>query len=597
MSVLPAVLPRLSGIWLTLFRALFCVAFAVTLFSAVGATWLEMRPSAEAAPGWRTLIEREYAYGIRIFPPAGSASASWRVVKVFSPEAAASGLEDGAELVAIGSTPVTHTTDIGSIALALPPGEGAQTTLRVRDPDGVLADHTLTFRGANVQHWYSGSGLDPWRQFMLRRIAYDLMTLLLLGVSLILFLRRSHDPVAAAFAFAFCLIPVGPTIEFWTSMHALEAYKVVSALAYIPMLMVGCAFPDGRYWPSWTRFALVLVPALLIPAMFFVLEYSQFTLVAAPLFLVTIIILALRFQRVPAGVERQQFRWAAFGLIAGVLILIARLPASALLQASLNPGPLAPWIDLFASFLHALGYAVIAAGFGVSLLKYRLYDAESFIGRSAAIATLTLLLPGVWAATEKALEFILPSVLGQQQQALVSIISAGFAVVAVTSLHGRAHRWIEHRFQKGVSQLKLALPAKLDAMALRFDVSELCEKVLSEVARNVRATKSAIVLADGAIAASQSCQQSDIAAWREQAPDDDALPFFETALTDPVLDEPVGALFVGPRPDGTRPNRDEREALLFVAPAIARAIATAQARSQREKDLLTRAALASRASA
>src|SRR5262249_42962714 len=157
-------------------------------------------------------------------------------------------------------------------------------------------------------------------------------------------------------------------------------------------------------------------------------------------------------------VERQQFRWAAFGFIVGVMLLIARLPVL-YAQAGLGPGSFSAWIDLGGSFLHALGYAVIAAGFGVSLLKYRLYDAESFIGRSAVIATLTLLLPGLWAATEKALEIILPGVLGQQQQALVSIVSAGFAVVAVTSLHGRAHKWIEHHFYKGVSQLKSVLPA------------------------------------------------------------------------------------------------------------------------------------------
>jgi hypothetical protein len=433
---------------------------------------------------------------------------------------------------------------------------------------------------------------------MLRRIAYDAMTFLLLGVSLILFLRRSHDPVAAAFAFAFCLIPVGPTIEFWTSLNALAAYKVVSALPYIPMLMIGCAFPDGRYWPSWTRIAIVLVPVLLLPAMFFVLEYSQFTLLAAPLFLATIIILALRFRRLPQGVERQQFRWAAFGLIVGVLLLIARLPASALIQANLDVSPLSPWFDLGGSFLHVIGYAVIAAGFGVSLLRYRLYDAESFIGRSAAIATITLLLPGVWAASEKALELLLPSVLGQQQQALINVISAAFAVIAVTSLHGRAQRWIEHRFQKGVFQLKSALPAKADALALRCDVTEFCEKVLGDIARDVRATKSAIVL-QGAIAASQNCEQHDIDLWREaqEREDDEAAGFFEAPLIDPVANEPVGLLLVGPRPDGTLCNRDEREALLSVAPAIARAIATARARAAREEELLTRLALASRASA
>jgi hypothetical protein len=595
MSVLPAVLPRLSGIWLTLFRALFCVAFAVTLFSAVGATWLEMRPSQDA-PSWRMLTERAHNYGFDIFPPAGSGTASWRVSRIFSPEAGRA-IERGSEVLAINDVEVTGSTQMGTVALALHTGEGAHSTFRVRSADGIVRDVALTARASTAAIWYNGSGLNAWRQFMLRRVAYDAMTLLLLGVALILFLRRSHDPVAAAFAFAFCLIPIGPTFEFWTSMNALGAYKVISALPYIPMLMVGVAFPDGRYWPSWTRIVLVLAPVMLLPAMFFVLEYSQFTLVAAPLFLATIVVVALRFQRVPAGVERQQFRWAAFGLIVGVLLLVARLPV-VVIQANMHAGPLSPWIDLGGSFLHALGYAVIAAGFGVSLLKYRLYDAESFIGRSAAIATLTLLLPGVWAATEKALELILPGVLGQQQQALISVISAGFAVVAVTSLHSRAQRWIEHRFQKGVSQLKTVLPAKLDALALRCDAPELCEKVLADVTRDVRATKSAIVLGEvGAIAASQNCEQGDIDAWRAQADADETPPYFEAALIDPVADEPVGALFVGPRPDGTRPNRDEREALLSVAPAIARAIATARARAQREEDLFSRLIVAPRASA
>lgn len=596
MSGLPIVLPRLNGVWLTLFRAIWCAAFAVTLFSAVGATLLETRANSDAAPGWRTLLEREYGYGIRIFPPAGSGSAVWRVVKVFSPDAAASGLEDRAELLAINDLPVAGSTEMATIALAMHAGEGAQSTFRVRGADGVVRQVTLTARASNAAIWYNGSGLNGWRQSVLRRIAYNAMTILLLAVSLILFLRCSHDPVAAAFSFAFCLIPVGPTIEFWNSLHALGTYKVVSALPYIPMLMVGAAFPDGRYWPSWTRFALVLVPVLLIPAMFFVLEYSQFTLVTAPLFLATIVILALRFRRVPAGVERQQFRWAAFGLIAGVLLLIARLPA-ALIQADLNVGPLSPWFDLFSSFLHALGYAIIGAGFGVSLLRYRLYDAESFIGRSAAIATLTLLLPGVWAASEKALELILPGVLGQQQQALVSVVSAGFAVVAVTSLHGRAHRWIEHRFQKGVSQLKSALPAKLDALALRCDVPGLCERVLADVARDVRATKSAITDASGAIVASDNCEQREIDDWREESLDADASAFFKATLIDPVSDDALGALLVGPRPDGTRCNRDEREALLAVAPLIARAIATARARADREEQLVARLSLASRATA
>src|SRR5678816_1664931 len=156
MSVLPAVLPRLQGAWLTLFRAIWCVAFAVTLFSAVGATLLEMRPNSDAAPGWRTLTERTYPYGIGIFPPAGSASASWRMTRLFSAEARASGLEDRAEVLAINNVAVTGSTEPGTIAMALRPGEGARSTLRVRGVDGVEREVTLTAHASNVAHWFNG---------------------------------------------------------------------------------------------------------------------------------------------------------------------------------------------------------------------------------------------------------------------------------------------------------------------------------------------------------------------------------------------------------------------------------------------------------
>jgi hypothetical protein len=47
------------------------------------------------------------------------------------------------------------------------------------------------------------------------------------------------------------------------------------------------------------------------------------------------------------------------------------------------------------------------------------------------------------------------------------------------------------------------------------------------------------------------------------------------------MNENIGWLLVGARPDGSVCNRDERAALAAVAPQIARAIATVQARDRR----------------
>lgn len=533
------------------------------------------------------LNERARAYGIRIFPPFGSGHAEWRVTSVYSDEAAATGLRPGDLLLAINGQAITNSTTRATVGLALGDREGASVTLVTQSVGGAAEARVLTYRAHNLETWYRGSGLNVWREFMLRRIVYDLMTALLVAVSAILFLRRSHEPVAAAFALGLCLIPLGPTIEFWVSIDALKVYQFLSAIPFIALLMVGCAFPDGRYWPPWTRFSLVAVPLISLPLMLLANDYGSFTLYAAPAFLVTIAILSLRYRRLPQGAERQQFRWAALGLAAGVVLLILRLPA-AWVQAGLDPGPLSPWIDLSASFLHALGFAVIGAGFGVALLKYKLYDADLLISRSAVIAAATVLLAALWATSEKAFETFLPDLVGPEYASIAGIFGAGLAVVLVTFAHGRMQHFIEKRFHKGVYRLREELPKVLDTLTLRFGMGDLCARVLDDIARDVRVAKAAIVLRDAEsvnVAARHGADAAELQSWIETRgePSEAAPSVFSVSLPliDPVMNEDIGWLLVGSRPDGSICNRDERAALAAVAPQIARSIATVRAMDRR----------------
>ncbi len=596
--LLPTVLPTLRGVWLALFRMIWCLAFALTVFSAIGATWLDASPSREST--WRSLVEREGAIGVTLLFPV--AARTWCIGRVTSPAASASGVHTGECLVALNGHPVTPTTPAAAIAQAMGHREGEITVLRLVGAGGRVQEHALAYRQANIDAWYRGSGLNPFRQYLLRRVAYDLMTLLMLAVSTVLFLRRSHEPVAAAFAIGLCLMPIGRTVEFWGAIDAFRSYQVLSAVPYFLMLMTGCAFPDGRYWPSWTRFSLIAVLGF-IPAVFSASEDAEFTLFTAPAFIAIVVMLALRYRRLTPGAERQQLRWAAFGIAAGIILQLLRIPF-VFLQDALGQGSFTPWIDLAGSFLHALGFAVIGAGFGVALLRYRLYDAESFIGRSAVLAAVTLLIAGLWAGLEQTIGTFLPSALGQGQQALASALSAAFAVVVASAAHRRMHAWIEKRFQKGVYLLKAKLPALLDALAPRWGTAELCGRVLNDVVRDVRATKAALLLRqeDGRLfaMASRGVEEDELRVWIEistaapRAIEDDVVesetaPFrLALPLIDNLVDENVGWLLVGARPDGTSCNRDERRALAEVAAPIARAIATTLARDRREARLWER---------
>ncbi len=432
MTIFPRVLPRLKGFWLWLYRLVFAAVLALTISTAGATTWLEMQNTSISTPHiWSAAL---YGLGVRVFSPA--AGKGWRITKPFSAEAIASGIRTGDEIVAINGHSLIGQAGAPRFAQLIDTREGRLARFTLRGRDGVMHDRLATWRARNVEMWYQGSGLDPWRQSMVRRLAYDVMTLLLLLPAIVLFLRRPREIVTAAFALSFALFSFEPTGEFWAAAGMVEVYKFLSALPYILVLMIGCAFPDGKFWPTWTRFSLVLAPLLFAPMIFKVEGYGNFALLTTPAFVALIALMVLRYQKLPAGPERQQFRWVALGLGAGIITLLSRV-ALVSVQDRLSPAPYSAWVDVSASFVHALGYAIIGGGFAIALLKYRLYDAESFISRSVAITATTLLLAGIWAASEKAIEVALNLQLGLHEEGIASAIGAGVAVIIVTPLHGQ----------------------------------------------------------------------------------------------------------------------------------------------------------------
>src|SRR5258708_8449261 len=81
--MLPAVLPRLRGVGLGLFRLAFALVFALAVFSAAAATWFEARETEmTTAEFWSGAV---YGLGVRIFPPV--AAKGWPVPEPHSSEA------------------------------------------------------------------------------------------------------------------------------------------------------------------------------------------------------------------------------------------------------------------------------------------------------------------------------------------------------------------------------------------------------------------------------------------------------------------------------------------------------------------------------
>jgi hypothetical protein len=242
-----------------------------------------------------------------------------------------------------------------------------------------------------------------------------------------------------------------------------------------------------------------------------------------------------RFRRTEDETQRQQLKWVSLGLVTGVgMILTAR--ASAALSV--------PNVAFEALF--QLGIVLVALGFLVPLLRYRLYDAESFISRSAAYAALTATLVATFAGSEALLEALGQRYLGSSIGQVSGAVAAAIAAVLFTPLNDRINVWAERHFQRDLLQLKTELPALLSDVPYRWTAADVGRAVLPKIMEAVHAVQGAIVVRDQIIASKgigpQGCD-----------PTSDAIPL-KLALRCGFGDL-RGWLLLGPRPDGSDSGR------------------------------------------
>ena len=435
------------------------------------------------------------------------------------------------------------------------------------------------------------------------RIVLDLVPpIFLIAAAILLYIRRRREIVAALLSLSFLLMSGG----FFASeafFRHVELIWIRDGLAHSGrffLLLVLLTFPDGRFNPRWTLAAAALL-TLWLPAAFFrpfglsgeYLVYLAFTALS-------VLAIALPYRRLESGQERQQIRWALLGFAMGTLLL-----GVAVAVTFIPPGPDRSWAIAFAAQIFAVaGLVCFPAGLIVSLLRYRLYDADAAVSLSAGYAVLTLMLAAVFAISAKTIELVVLAGFGGDAGALPNLAAAALAVVLVTPLNNRVQGWAERRFQKNLLHLRRDLPACIDDLREISPLPELLEEVLSRLVAGVRSARAAILIG-GEVAATRSTDPSAVEGWTLAEPLKPGIEKLDCDRADPLFPmriplrigyggeagrEPLGWILLGPRPDGSFYGRDEREALAEVADPVARAVQVVLRRESRERDLEARLA-------
>lgn len=461
--------------------------------------------------------------------------------------------------------------------------------LSIRRGDGTVTAARLPWRAANLA---AGEGTRgglwerrPWW------IVVPMITGMYLWVfAAILLFRRRRDPMAALFSISFLLFACSyVSTERLFYEFGLYNLQLVLAFAATSLLAFGILiFPSGRFEPRWTKWAALLIPVYALGG--FVFSAWNGAVVAA-FFVLQLIALAAILQRyrgATADTERQQIRWLLLGLAASAIFVLCQ----SLVRYAFEMSASAPaWTGFLPMIFSVAASAAFLGGLVVSLLKYRLYDANAVVERSVTFGILTLGLLAVFAGSEKVIEVLGEDYFGERLGALAGGLAAALAAVLIVPLHHRITHWAENRFQKDLRRLGSDLPLIVGHLRETSTVDTIAGVVLDEIAAGLRDHHAAILLSDQVVA-SRGIGEVEIADWRrgwvtpsqggvERDRDD---PIFPLRLPLGVSGhERVGWLLIGPRPDGSFYGKDEQKALAELTDPIARALSIARERADEKE--------------
>ncbi|MDP3369211.1 MAG: hypothetical protein Q8M32_05110 [Brevundimonas sp.] len=576
---LPTALPRLTGRWLAAYRVLWVLLFVSGLLAA---TWGEWRDQEKRDRAHDAMAGVGLAMSVRGLEPMGAA-------------ATAAGVTPKSRLVAIDGVPATwNWSGQAEAAGRLEGPTGSTVKVTLRSEDGAIRDFVLT---RSPDHLRAADAVAPMPRAA-RSLLYWAMDVLesalILVVVALMFWRRPDDPVAALFSVGVLGMAGATNIALLApSAVALDISNAVLSACAFCFFVAMLVFPGGRFDSRWTWLgaALAAVWAALAAA-----SIDGHTLI----FPLTLTILGLcvisigrRYFKASAGVERQQIKWTLLGV---VVFLVLALVSLGLDQAAglSDDAQLRLLAAIVSRMATSMGTAALFGGLLVSILRHRLYDADTAISRSVSAGALTLAVVGIFAGAEKAIEVFGEQYLGGSLGNMAGALAAGLAAAVILPLHHGLSRWSEKRFQGALVRMRKHLPHDMDEMRDADTVACLSETAMRHAMAGVRASCGAVLVREGDAWSAAAQSQPGAVAWRPQVEDvglevDRRAPVWPLRLALPSGGgSVVGWLLLGPRPDGTIPGKDEREALEAIAEPVGRAIRVAQRREAQEAGVAER---------
>lgn len=487
-------------------------------------------------------------------------------------------------ITAIDGKPVAKDTPVWDLAARLKANDGQVVALTIMAPDGYSTTHRIEASSRYSEETNARLPI-PHATRMATRMVISLLTCMtLIACAVLLFLRRPQDPVALLFSFSFLLFAgsIDPPLNLWIAVGMGDVFDVYVTLGWALLVIGIAAFPDGRFVPRAVRWVLVAAPLLALPLA--IDEMPEWLSVGIafvlPMFL--LICHVIKYRRFPPGIERQQVKWAAFGFGSGLLLLTAAFVVLGMVPAS---SPQTPIFGLIVIALFNAGFLAMAIGLLISLLRFRLWEADRVISRSAISAVVTLAVGLIWTLSMDFLKLGAEWALGRESETAATVAGAILAAGIFAPTQALAMRWAKKRLAGDESRIQ-KLIGRLHVWRTTEMPEEIGVRTLSALSAAVHCNGAAL-LVDGPrgpqLLAARDVEQADELGQPSYDPVAD--PRFP--LTLPLEDEdgPIGQLLIGPRSDLNRYNAAQLEGLSEMTEPLAETLRASLKRAQQHENI------------
>jgi hypothetical protein len=315
-------------------------------------------------------------------------------------------------------------------------------------------------------------------------------------VSVTIFWRRSDDWMAlltslGLLAFGIFFLSEGPVVlaeqypAVWLPVRSLAFIGSISFVLFLYL------FPDGRFVPRWTRWIPIVWAAHEVAYYFFPDSIFNINRTLPLLdFVVSSTILFIgagsqlyRYLRVSEPIQRQQTKWAVFGMVSaalGAIVFAFPLNISPTLAQYGSPYTFALEAGVYGSLL------LIPLSIGVAILRHRLWDIDIVINRTLVYGILTVSLALVYFGGVAATEAVFRALTSQEEQPQIAIVVSTLVIAALFNpLRRRIQSFIDRRFyhrkydaRKTLEAFSAKIRDETDLDALSDDLVEVVRETM-----------------------------------------------------------------------------------------------------------------------